>query len=183
MAGASPFRTFLTRLFGLHTDERAWGRGAEGEERVGELLEQLRPLGWSVEHDVKIGRRGANVDHLVIGPPGVYVINTKLIGAEVWVGDNVVKVDGYRKAFVDKLEAEALRVRQRLLSATGFRKLWVQGLLVFVSPTLTIQEQPQNVRVLTDNELVPVLRRQMATLEEADLKQLVRAARQASTWT
>ncbi|MCY1042677.1 nuclease-related domain-containing protein [Corallococcus sp. bb12-1] len=182
MAQESPIKTFFARLLNIHTDERAWRRGADGEEHIGALLEGLRPFGWTIEHDVKIGRNGANVDHLVIGPPGVYVVNTKLVSADVWVAGPVVKVGTFRTDYVEKLEAEALRVRQKLLAVTKRRSLWVQGLLVFVRPTLTVKRQPQHVAVLADHELVPALLQQKVTLEGAEVERLVRAARQASTW-
>ncbi|WP_158616601.1 nuclease-related domain-containing protein [Corallococcus sp. CA054B] len=182
MADESPFTTLVARVLGIPTAEQAWGRGADGEEHVGALLAKLVPHGWAVEHDVKIGRRGANVDHLVIGPPGVYLIETKLVSADVWVDGDVIKVGGFSKDYVDKLEADVLHVREKLLAVTKRRRLWVQGLLVFVRPTLKVVQQPQNVHVLADHELVPGLLDQEVRLEDAEVKQLVRAARQASTW-
>ncbi|NOK32369.1 NERD domain-containing protein [Corallococcus exercitus] len=182
LAKDAPIKTFFTRLFGIHTDERAWRLGAEGEEQVGALLEGLRPHGWAVEHDVTIGQKGANVDHLVIGPPGVFVINTKLVSADVWVSGPVVKVGAFRTDFVEKLEAEAMRVRKKLLAATGQRALWVQGLLVFVRPTLRVKRQPRHVAVLADRELVPRLLQQEVTLGHDEVAALARAARVDSTW-
>ncbi len=50
-------------------------RGATGEEQVGGLLESLPGSDWRVLHDVRIGR--GNVDHIAIGPPGVFTVETK----------------------------------------------------------------------------------------------------------
>jgi len=50
-------------------------RGATGEEHVGALLEDLRGQGWSVIHDLSFGH--GNVDHILIGPAGVFTIETK----------------------------------------------------------------------------------------------------------
>jgi len=47
----------------------------DGEKAVGQLLESLRGGGYKVFHDV-IGN-DFNVDHVVIGPAGVYAIETK----------------------------------------------------------------------------------------------------------
>ncbi|WP_158623820.1 nuclease-related domain-containing protein [Corallococcus llansteffanensis] len=182
LAKAAPIKTFFTRLFGMNTDERAWGRGAEGEERVGMLLEALRPRGWFIQHDVKIGRNGANVDHLVIGPPGVYVINTKLLQQTVWVAGAVIKVGGYSKDYVEKGEAEAKRIREQLIDATGRRSLWVQSLLVFVDADLVVKHPPRNVPVLRDHELVPSLLEQQVTLGQEEVVALARAAQQVATW-
>ncbi|RUO90754.1 NERD domain-containing protein [Corallococcus sp. AB018] len=182
LAKAAPIKTFFTRLFGMHTDERAWGRGAEGEERVGRLLEPLRAQGWFIQHDVRIGQNGANVDHLVIGPPGVYVINTKFLRQKVWVGGDVIKVGGSNKDYVRKGEAEAKRVREKLLAATRRRSLWVQSLLVFVDAELVVREPPRNVPVLGDHELVTALLAQEVTLGRDEVMALARAAQQMATW-
>jgi len=50
-------------------------RGAAGEEHVGALLEQLSDCGWQVIHDASLGR--GNVDHILIGPAGVFTLETK----------------------------------------------------------------------------------------------------------
>src|SRR6202043_2142454 len=50
-------------------------RGAAGEEHVGSLLEELSDGGWQVIHDVSLGR--GNVDHILIGPAGVFTVETK----------------------------------------------------------------------------------------------------------
>jgi hypothetical protein len=56
---------------------RAWRRGAVGERRTAVLLAALERHGWSVLHDLAIPRSQANIDHLVIGPGGVFVIDSK----------------------------------------------------------------------------------------------------------
>jgi Nuclease-related domain len=59
-------------------------RGASGEEHVGALLEQLRGDGFRVIHDASLGH--GNVDHILIGPPGVYTIETKSHPGPIHVG-------------------------------------------------------------------------------------------------
>ncbi|QSQ24880.1 NERD domain-containing protein [Pyxidicoccus parkwayensis] len=182
LADAAPIRTFIARIFDIHTDERAWRLGADGEERVGALLEQLHPHGWHVEHDVRVGSRGANLDHLVIGPPGVFVLNTKAVKGKVWVGGPNVMVDGYRTDYVEKLEFEAQRVRRCLLTATHRQRLWVQGLLVMAHRKPVVKQQPQHVAVLHHSELVPGLLSQPVKLAVEEVAELVEASRREETW-
>jgi hypothetical protein len=59
------------------TDTRAWRRGAAGERRTARLLAPLERRGWAVLHDLAIPGTQANLDHLVIGPGGVLVIDSK----------------------------------------------------------------------------------------------------------
>jgi hypothetical protein len=57
-------------------DAVAWRRGAAGERRTARLLSSLARQGWAVLHDLIPGSR-ANLDHLVIGPGGVFMIDSK----------------------------------------------------------------------------------------------------------
>lgn len=54
-------------------------KGAEAERSVGHMLESLRADGYKVLHDLPLkGASGAfNADHIVIGPAGLFVIETK----------------------------------------------------------------------------------------------------------
>jgi hypothetical protein len=58
-------------------DASAWQRGAAGERRTARLLDPLARHGWAVFHDLAIPGSQANLDHLVIGPGGVFVIDSK----------------------------------------------------------------------------------------------------------
>jgi hypothetical protein len=53
-----------------------WANGAKSESAVGETLNELRRRGYIVMHDIEQAYEG-NVDHLVSGPTGVYMIETK----------------------------------------------------------------------------------------------------------
>jgi hypothetical protein len=59
-------------------------RGASAEEHVGELLETLPASEWRVIHDASLGR--GNVDHILIGPAGVFTVETKSHPGPVRVG-------------------------------------------------------------------------------------------------
>ena len=58
-------------------DAVAWRRGAAGERRTARLLHPLERHGWAVLHDLALPGSRANLDHLVIGPGGVFVIDSK----------------------------------------------------------------------------------------------------------
>ncbi|QKW06983.1 NERD domain-containing protein [Streptomyces sp. NA04227] len=87
-ARARQLRTPLVRLAELVGIQTVRGRqaaqaaqfaaGAEGERRTGRLLAVLRPLGWTVLHDLALPTGRANVDHLVVSPRGVAIaVDTK----------------------------------------------------------------------------------------------------------
>ena len=58
-------------------DAIGWRRGAAGERRTARLLAALERQGWAVLHDLALPGSPANLDHLVIGPGGVFVIDSK----------------------------------------------------------------------------------------------------------
>jgi Nuclease-related domain len=76
----------------------AWRRGAEGERRTARLLDRLARDGYVVFHDLAVpGTTSANVDHLVIGPSGVFVIDSKQWSGSVRQGaDGLVWHNHYR---------------------------------------------------------------------------------------
>jgi Nuclease-related domain len=74
---------FLISRYVLPLLERQ-DRGATGEEQVGALLDELAGREWRVIHDVNLGR--GNVDHILIGPAGVFTIETKSHPGPVRVG-------------------------------------------------------------------------------------------------
>jgi hypothetical protein len=58
-------------------DAVAWRRGAAGERRTARLLDPLERHGWAILHDLAVPGSRANLDHLTIGPGGVFVIDSK----------------------------------------------------------------------------------------------------------
>jgi hypothetical protein len=69
---------------------RTWRRGAHGERHTAHQLDRLTCDGYVVLHDLAVpGNTSANVDHLVIGPTGVFVIDSKQ-----WTGNVHQSADG-----------------------------------------------------------------------------------------
>lgn len=94
------------RLGGLAvalSDERqhtkSWDRGAIGEERLGARLNALAGDGLAVLHDRRIPGSKANIDHIVITPGGIWVIDAKR-----YKGRPELKIEGgILRRRVDKL--------------------------------------------------------------------------------
>jgi len=87
-------REAIKRLANLKT-------GHEGERYVGQFLQnELGGHGYRVFHDIEDER--GNIDHVVIGPGGVFSIETKTVSkptqwaAEVIVDGDDVRVDGMK---------------------------------------------------------------------------------------
>jgi hypothetical protein len=67
-----------------------WGRGAAGERRTAKVLRPLRRRGWTITHDVQRDR--GNLDHVLVGPPGVFLLETKVRAGTVSFVDGVLTI-------------------------------------------------------------------------------------------
>jgi hypothetical protein len=75
-------RGALGRLFGrspLSSTSRPWYVAALGERQVAERLRALAAGGqsWRVLHAVPVDARGSDIDHVVIGPAGVFALQVR----------------------------------------------------------------------------------------------------------
>jgi hypothetical protein len=119
---------------GAFEDARAWLKGARGEEQVGKTLEGLRSKGYKALHDIDTGR--GNLDHVVIGPTGVFAIETKAIRGRMYLGSGgrlMVSGKDRDRIFAQAL-AEAFEVKRRL-EKIGL-KVWVQALVILTNSRL-----------------------------------------------
>jgi len=130
--------------------------GVIGEEAVGQYLdEHLRPLGCQVLHDIPA--EGFNVDHVVIGPTGVFAIETKTHSkpakgaSSVRYDGETISVNGFQpdRDPVVQATAEARWLFDLLERSTG-RKIFVQPVVLY--PGWFVEPQPANAEVWVLNE-------------------------------
>jgi hypothetical protein len=94
-------------------------QGKQGEIFVGQMLEELREDGFKVLHDV-LGPN-FNIDHVLIGPKGIYTVETKTWGKIAHRPDRV-HYDGH-KITADGYPAEADPIPQSKAQAAGLMEL------------------------------------------------------------
>lgn len=182
---AAPVKTILARVLGVHTEERAWRIGADGEQAVAAQLSKLGPE-WLVLHSIPVGQRGSDIDHLVIGPGGVFTINTKHHpDASIWVGGNTFMVNGQRQPYVRNSRYEAQRASHSLTAASGFPVV-VTALIAVMGAQkgFTVREQPPggDVHVVVRRDIARWLRhRPTGALNAAQTKILYDTARRSTT--
>ena len=106
--------------------------------------------------DRKVSGSRANIDHLVIGPPGIYVVATKSLGGSLQIRDNEVFVSGRRRTkMIDEVKREALAVRTALadeLAATG----WTVSPIICVhrADLPRLRSEVAGVRIVSGKDLV-----------------------------
>ncbi len=102
-------------LLGPNATTTAWARGGQGEEAVGRSLTRAVGATGVVLHDRSIPGSRANIDHLVIVPSGVWVVDTKRYRGRVqqrrgWFGASpMLFVHGHNRT---NLVVGAVRQRQ-----------------------------------------------------------------------
>jgi hypothetical protein len=180
-----PLLTTAADLLGFRSAARLFAIGAKGERIVGRRLDRWAARGgWHVLHAVPVGRNGADIDHVVVGPFGVVTINTKATGTSVWVGQYGMKIGGTTVDYLRKSRAERTRVARLLAHAVG-AQVPVQSVIVFVGARRFTRSRggPRDVVVLpAPGELRRWLRRQGTVLEARQVETLYAAARRPETW-
>ncbi|MEV0320815.1 nuclease-related domain-containing protein [Streptomyces sp. NPDC050658] len=176
------WRELAARLLGRRTEASAWRAGLVGEEIVGAELRRLERFGWHALHSIPLARN-VDVDHLLMGPGGVFSINTKHHRkARVWVGDESARINhGKPQPYVRKARAEAARVTRALTLACGF-PVQVHPVLAIVGAT-EIRTVPSllDVRVVTARQL-SAFRPLKGALAPSELAKVYAAARDPRTW-
>lgn len=176
------FQRIAAKLLGIRTAATSWEVGAAGERRVGDRLDRLRAHGWSVLHSIPL-KSGADIDHLIIGPGGVFTINTKHHpGARVTGKGDFVRVNGQLNHYVRNSRHEASAAARRLTSACRM-PIGVTGVLAFVGvQSLSVKEPPVDV-LITPGERLERLFLSVPQTLSPDLQQRIYAvARRGEIW-
>ncbi len=182
---AAPIRSRLARLVDAKTEERAWRVGRKGEEAVAARLARL-PLEWHVLHAIEVGVKGSDIDHLAIGPGGVYTINAKHHpDASVWVGGDTFLVNGQRQPYVRDSRYEAARAA-RILSQHASFPVPVVGVIAVMGAQkgFIVKEQPADgsVHVVTRKQIDAWLRRRSLILNAGRVAGVLDVARRPQIW-
>jgi hypothetical protein len=178
-------RSRLARIFGvspLAPGTRALYRTAIGELVVGDALDNLGPE-WDVLHVIPIAEDDGEIDHLVIGPPGVFSIATENFpGEDIWVGGETLLVGSRHDDGIPKAKQLARSASGILTDASG-QEVVVEPILVIVNPRkLVLREQPSGLIVVSSKQLLRWLTRLERTMFGDDVAKVSDVADRNSTW-
>lgn len=152
---------------------RHFNRGERGERHVADLLEELRSDGYRPIHDI-VGD-GFNVDHVVVGPGGIFAIETKYRSGKgeitfrdpegVLVGGRLEEKDCLKQA-----RGSAAAIRDLIHESCG-RRPWVTPIVVFVGDwKIRNKWRDTNVRVFTPERLLDYIRDQQPQLTRSEIQ-------------
>jgi hypothetical protein len=115
---------------GRRLDPFTWVRGVDGEFQVSQALLDLEAFGYSIIEHVDIGH--GDVDHVVVGPTGIFAVETKNWPGRVEVRDCVLYRNGRRD---DASLRQAIKGAIAIRESTGVR--WVDAILACVNSNVT----------------------------------------------
>jgi len=137
-------------------------KGIQGEKSVIEALSHLSDEYYLI-NDVKFESLRGNIDHIVIGPNGIFVIETKnYSGRIICEGDEWVRCYGFifpREYDIGspskQVKRNAVRVKE-IIESSGIlkdKRVWVEAIVVFTNPDVELEVINPTVPVLTVDKL------------------------------
>lgn len=151
------------------SEERHVQWGLEGERKVTGLLNELLDKSHFIINDfkVQIGRRTAQIDHLVISPRGLFAIETKNWGGHVegdenedtWTQQGREGRPPMPRHNPIKQVRRHVEFLQGKLEQNGINWPDVKGLLVFTSPKATHYVHNATMEILTPREVALAITR------------------------
>ena len=156
----------------LFPEFRNLNRGERGELRVAEILDDLRSFGYRVFHDLP--GEGYNVDHVVVGPAGVFAIETKFRsgrGEIEFRNDEGLFVGGRKEENDPLLQARrnAKDVNQ-IINENCRIDQWVKPLVIFVGEwKIKSRWRDTDARVLSTDQIVDYFDRQQPVLVRREI--------------
>lgn len=154
-----------------HRSGAGWGRGAEGQRATAAALAAL-PTSSQYFHGLAVGRTGDEVDHLVVGPSGVWVVNSA-----VWHGLVTVTADGmlWRDRAAITTDIEAMQERAAYARRTLGHE--VRPVLCVVGTTLPgPSHRIAGVDIVGVDWLVALITAQPDTLDRSVIDAVLAAA-------
>ncbi len=158
------------KLLQLQRTRWTYRLGYEGERYVGETLNQLLALGYRVFHDVPFSNY--NIDHVIVGPDGVYAIETKTRRKRTDLPANErarVEVEGGRIQFPHYTDTSSIPQAARNAESLGHWLTRATGEPTSVEPLLVlvgwyvVRKPGAHVRVLNEKEVKKAFPKRNAT--------------------
>jgi hypothetical protein len=136
-------------------------KGRLGERLVTDLLRRLPDDYWLV-NDVMLGHIRGNVDHVLVGPCGVVVIETKRWAGRIHCYGDAWSVNGHARGSISRqVNSGASAVRYFLaerhpdLASTALR--WVESVVVFTHPLCRLEVDRSRTTVVRYSELLQLV--------------------------
>lgn len=119
--------------------------GAKGEQEIAELLETL-PDEYIVFNNIFYDNK--KIDHIIIGPTGVYLIETISSRGKVEIKNDNILINGYKYKFLGKMFSNVFWLKDYL--GVDF----VKGIVVFTNAFVPLDSEIKNITIVNKKYLV-----------------------------
>jgi hypothetical protein len=171
---------FGRKIYRLDRERSDYQLGFDGERFVGEALTPLVAQGFEIYHDVPF--EGFNIDHVLVGPPGVFAVETKTRRKpvdETGAKEYRVEFDGTKLQW--PWGPEAHDVEQAVNNARSLAQ-WLGGAVgesIYVASILTLPgwlvdrtAPPTRVHVVNPKEIIKVCGSKQAELGDILIRRI-----------
>lgn len=154
-------------VFSLEAAADQYYGGAGGEYDVGVVLSRL-PQEFHVFNG--LGFYAGDVDHIIVGPTGVFIVETKNHSGTISLRDGRLCRNGelLNHDFVRQATSEAMYVKGRLQPQVPCH---VRPLIVFVRAKVRVQTAVGGVRVVALSSLIDTIVGRAPSLSPEDIRQ------------
>ena len=156
---------------------RIWSRGAKGEKIVAKKLKKL-PKKYTAIRDVKIPNLGGDIDHVVVGPTGVYVIETKnykptyIPDEDCWYHTSG-RVSPQNPAKQVKLQASKLNDFLKNKLGKKFNKASIFPVISPINHNLILKNKVKSYEIVYPEDLVSYLSHGRKILSSKEVKEII----------
>lgn len=152
-----------------------WKHGAEAERRVGESLDALQPLGFVILYDRSLRGRGGNIDAVAVGPPGVFVIESKWRRRSVEVINRRLEVGGRDQPdIVRQVTDLAYLVQISVADWMNVRRLTVMPIICIGNRSVDKNLRSSGVPVVDAKSLGPYMSNLPTVMDAVAIQELSR---------
>lgn len=159
----------LTELMAIPAEIGAWRTGAHGEDHTARALADLEAEGFVVLHDRRKPGSSANINHVIVGPTGVFVVETKSYSGPLSIQGDDVYVGGRRRTDIVHQARSEAEVVQAILAIGGGHLSVTPILCINQAELPLLKAEVQGIRVVNERGLLRVLRRTAQPLEPQDV--------------
>jgi len=134
--------------------------GISGERHVGHVLARELPQEFALINGLTLPRGAGDIDHLVVGPSGVFLLETKTMAGRIicepdgtWRRTRVGRAGTAYAAYIGDPAAQVQRnifavrecLRRRQPQLLRRMPLWIEGLVVFPHPRTELETENSRV--------------------------------------
>lgn len=159
----------------IETKKLSYRKGAIGEMAITKLLEQL-PTNYIVINDIPT--KHGNIDHAVVGPTGIFIIETKHwkgIVSSYKDGELLLNNKPTDKPCIQYFQNRVIEIRNKLLSSHNLPPTYFKSIMVFKSARVDAKwGTTHNVLCMRDDKLIEYILNEKDNLSQEVIEKFAR---------